>query len=352
SSFSVSGNAAIGSSYATVAAPTNGLIVQGSVGIGTTSPEAKLDVAGPMRVSSAGDVGISHDLYFEDITSANINSYGPLTIQSGNPNSNHDLVLKGSGTGKVIVDDDFSATGNIALGDAVADTVSIHGTVIGASPALFVNQSSADDIVVVQDSGTNVFKILDGGNSYFMGNLGIGTTNPGAKLEIANSVTAGLKFRDATGVQATLSVSEADHDLKISTAGEDVQFLNEATPLVMIKAAGNVGIGTTVPTGKLHVSGGNLYLDNGANIKGNFGIQDGSGSESFTIGGGRIQILSGHPLVGNGGPIYIQGPGSTNIALIVKGTSDQTGDLQRWQDSSGNVFVDVTAAGNVGIGTT
>jgi hypothetical protein len=44
SKLAVSGNAAIGSEFATSTAPANGLVIQGNVGIGTTAPEARLTV--------------------------------------------------------------------------------------------------------------------------------------------------------------------------------------------------------------------------------------------------------------------------------------------------------------------
>jgi hypothetical protein len=43
---SVKGNASIGSGYSATAAPTDGMIIQGNVGIGTTSPSARLAVVG------------------------------------------------------------------------------------------------------------------------------------------------------------------------------------------------------------------------------------------------------------------------------------------------------------------
>ena len=48
--FWVNGNAAIGNSYKAIAAPSNGLIVQGDTGIGTSAPTEKLHVVGSIRM--------------------------------------------------------------------------------------------------------------------------------------------------------------------------------------------------------------------------------------------------------------------------------------------------------------
>jgi hypothetical protein len=50
----VKGNAVIGDTYSGVStAPTNGLLIEGNTGIGTTSPSEKLDVSGNIRFSGA-----------------------------------------------------------------------------------------------------------------------------------------------------------------------------------------------------------------------------------------------------------------------------------------------------------
>jgi hypothetical protein len=50
----VKGNAVIGDTYSGVnTAPTNGLLIEGNTGIGTTSPTEKLDVSGNIRFSGA-----------------------------------------------------------------------------------------------------------------------------------------------------------------------------------------------------------------------------------------------------------------------------------------------------------
>jgi len=53
SKLAVSGNAVIGSGYATSAGPTDGLAIQGNVGIGTTSPSEKVDVVGNIKTNSS-----------------------------------------------------------------------------------------------------------------------------------------------------------------------------------------------------------------------------------------------------------------------------------------------------------
>jgi hypothetical protein len=51
---SVYGNLAVGLGYAEVAAPADGVLVQGRVGIGTTTPSQKLEVNGAVRLTPSG----------------------------------------------------------------------------------------------------------------------------------------------------------------------------------------------------------------------------------------------------------------------------------------------------------
>jgi hypothetical protein len=77
SKLSVAGNLSVGGSYKTTAAPTEGMIVEGNVGIGTTAPTQKLDVNGNIKLT-----GATSKLIFADGSSMNTASAG------GSPSGN------------------------------------------------------------------------------------------------------------------------------------------------------------------------------------------------------------------------------------------------------------------------
>ncbi|MEM1805001.1 MAG: hypothetical protein QXI77_03325, partial [Nanopusillaceae archaeon] len=108
---------------------------------------------------------------------------------------------------------------------------------------------------------TTLFRSITGDSGFYWDNtnkrLGIGTTAPGQKLSVVGDI--GL-----SGGERFIGTTDA-YGLSIRTNN---------TNRIFISADGNVGIGTTSPSEKLHVMG-NIRTSGNITIEGNF-IKDSS----------------------------------------------------------------------------
>ena len=338
------------------------ILDNGNVGIGTTTPNAKLDVQGTQGQLFSVTDDLSGDIFsVADISGVpimNVNSDGTSyfdgNVGIGTTSPAHPLTV----VQKIA---SIGGTNN-------AKTISINvndswGYLTTTAANFYINKGIRVDTGEIGSYNEDL-QLKTGGNTRVAilnsnGNVGIGTTSPGAKLE----VNGNIKLSSTAGQTATPSNIWLGNDYSNGTTRDklkiylynsgteqygftvgnqsDIQYHSNqehdfyvANSLkVRINQSGNVGIGTTSPGEKLEVAGNILFNNSGeAWIKG----YDNYHSIKFRAGGtNKTEYYEyGGTLAAGLGHKFFTG-----------GTTNQTLKFQVADD--GAYF-----SGNVGIGTT
>ncbi|RZI59821.1 MAG: hypothetical protein EOP14_03635 [Pseudomonas sp.] len=217
----------------------------GNVGIGTTGPTTKLDVAGTLRVGNGAEL-------------CDVNTqYGAIRYNSGNIqfcNPSGWQTVGVSGAGVTALTGDVSATGP---GSAVA-TVNTVGTSSAANihaAELLANAATSAGTI-----DTIVKRASDGrfvaGGATFTSSMILKDGTSGGAITLAapiGSATYGLTLPSVAGTSGYALVSNGSGGSNwVNTATSGPWTVSGAD---VYRATGNVGIGTATPTNKLDVVG-------------------------------------------------------------------------------------------------
>jgi hypothetical protein len=418
----------------------------GNIGLGIAAPTYYLDVASatntnlfrlgyagsdivtvtnaqttfnnPVNMAAAGDVSIAYDLLMTNATAGNIVFQGPGYVKTDSPFQNLDLTLSAANGGFVIVDDtlqaihtdtgttagnyygvqsDFTNSGIFASAGSTMNVMGVYGRgqATGISTNGTVNSYGGYFEAVGENTGaaTSVgYGLYVNGSTgadtnysaaFMNGNVGIGVTNPNARLSLGQWTTnsESLLVYD-NGVANNVFNSgfgNISGDLTMfSSSGKGIRLVTgggrSGANTVIVDSNGNVGIGTTVPLSKLGVLGnasiGATYgaivaPTSGLIVEGSVGIGVTNPTDKLNVSGGNI-ILDSTYYVGynqysnllftnSGGDSVLNASG--NMRINIDSNNNETATYfdianNTNSNSGGNILVRFQENGNVGIGIT
>jgi len=329
----------------------------GNVGIGTTTPAYKLNVVG--QINSSGGLCIAGDC---KTAWSQVGGSSQWTNTTGGI---YYLGNVGIGTSTVSYPLFISTS---------TDTLFAIRRTGASSPTIF--KQGTDSGFVINNEGSDILTIKSG-------NVGIGTTGPVSKLHVNAGVARGITLDGDYGVNQYSLVldhrnAHADafilHNAYYSSGNENLKWITShgtfgsrgirfshtngitfyansvtttantefvPTPRMFIGNNGNVGIGTTAPTARLHTVG-NVQINR---------ISDASTGRLFINGGGLGYSSLNISPTGERAQIFLGNNVDANGNKFIRVFGGNLEVLNNAYDTNAVLFA-ITDSGNVGIGTT
>ncbi len=261
------------------------------------------------------------------------------------------LSITTSGTERLRIDS-AGQIESVSLGTAAAPAFSFT-----TDPNTGLYSPGADQVAISTNSSQRLLIDASGNVSLSGPNLSVGGTAP------SNAGYSNLYLNNTSGAQLFLSVNSANSRVIYSTATDLNYYTSDASPHVWLTNAaermrldssGRLGLGTSSPSEKLHITTGNIQLTDGYTLQWggsstfingyNAGILQlctGSTPRVYIDSSGRVGIGTTSP----GGTLDIKAAAST-APLIVQGPSSEFARI----DSSGRLLVGTSSVRAAGEG--
>ena len=345
----------------------------GDVGIGTTSPAAKLHVDGTIRANSTIEYQSPNAANI--ITSTMYNG-GTLSFEG---NTGQLFSITDSMTGSIFSVNDISGIPSIEVFDTGEVRLAEYSGNVGIGIA---NATSKLHVSGTANITSNV--IVNGGTLFVDAvndRVGIGITAPTSNLHVIGTANVSANLTVGAGSVGSPSITTAgdNNTGMFFPAADTIAFAEGGSEVMRVDANGNIGIGTTSPSAKLHVdgdanitsnvivNGGTLFVDT-VNDRVAVGTTSPDNKLDVEFNGSSTTLGAGPGTsVNTGARIYNSntttdtysyldlraGTSDVRLASINKGSN--LADFAILVDSGSttpNERLRITANGNVGVGTT
>ena len=270
----------------------------GNVGIGTTTPGAKFQVVGgsaiigddnfnAVKISANGSTTTYNAIgngFIAPNVNFNINNQTKLTINgnSGNvgigttsPSTNLEVVTSSPANGIKGYTNTGVLWGSLLNTNSNTFPVGTLGLRYGPNETARIQALSQEmRLGYAQALMTFYTSLGEKMRIHSNGNVGIGTTSPGYKLDVSGSINSAFGSTGGYRVNTNRVLSQISGAVELGvldykTTYPNISFNNDNTFRVLqngstkliLNSAGNVGIGTTNPTGKLEVDSGDFIIN-------------------------------------------------------------------------------------------